>query len=76
MNFAENFENFDNFLTKFAEILRKSSRWLEPMASSRRLEPASSRLFASPVAQIARAFEDLREQWVAEHGLHFLSPSI
>ena len=27
-------------LTKFAEILRKSSRWLEPMASSRRLEPA------------------------------------
>ena len=35
-------------LTKFAEILRKSSRWLEPMASSRRLEPASSQLFASP----------------------------
>ena len=53
--FCSEFLNFLMILTRFAEILRKSSRWLEPMASSRRLEPASSRLFASPAGAPARA---------------------
>ena len=46
---------------KFAEILRKSSRWLEPMASSRRLEPAD-------VAGFLRALTSFRLGAINQHG--------